>query len=72
MKWKGWYSNMPNESEQWLLNGECNKCRRQSYCSKSCTRSKRKTEAMVKSFVASQFNEMTGGAYGEIIKHGMY
>lgn len=25
------------ETEQWLLNGYCNKCRRVGYCRKECT-----------------------------------
>lgn len=25
-----------NESDQWLLDGECKKCRRDKYCSKPC------------------------------------
>lgn len=60
---------MANESDQWLLNGECNKCRRQSYCSKPCTRNKRETVAMMSAFVKSKMNELTGGAYGEIMKY---
>lgn len=63
---------MANENEQWLLNGECNKCRRQSYCSKPCTRNKRRTEAMMHSLVSSTLNEMTGGSYGEIMKYSKY
>ena len=61
-----------NETEQWLLNGECNKCRRKNYCSKGCTRNKRETESMVKSLITSKLDEMTGGAYGEIMKHSKY
>ena len=29
------------ETEQWLLEGDCDKCRRESYCSKECTAFKR-------------------------------
>lgn len=32
--------NIP-ETEQWLLEGDCDKCRRESYCSKECTAFKR-------------------------------
>ena len=63
---------MAQTNEQWLLNGDCNKCRKQNYCSKPCTRNKRKTEAMMKAFVSSRLNEMTGGAYGEIMNHSLY
>lgn len=27
---------MTNKSEQWLLDGKCTMCRRQSYCSTKC------------------------------------
>ena len=63
---------MTNENEQWLLNGDCRKCRRQSYCSKPCTQCKRDLEATVHSLVSSKLNEMTGGAFGEIMKHSKY
>ena len=33
--------NNISETDQWLLTGECNKCRKQSYCSKPCTAIKR-------------------------------
>lgn len=56
-----------DETEQWLLNGDCSKCRRKNYCSKGCTRYKRRTEAELYSLVANKMNEMTGGAYGEIM-----
>lgn len=61
-----------NENDQWLLNGECNKCRRQNYCSKRCNCNKRKTEMVVNSFISSKLNEMTNGVYGEIMKHSIY
>ena len=63
---------MVNENEQWLLNGECNKCRRQNYCSKPCTRNKRETEMFVKSLISSKLNEMTGGAFEEIMNSSPY
>ena len=59
---------MPNESEQWLLNGDCSKCRRNNYCSKACTRCKRKTKALMQSLVANAMNKATGGVMEEIIK----
>ncbi len=30
------------ENEQWKLNGNCEKCRRNNYCSKPCTRHNRR------------------------------
>lgn len=26
----------PEDNEQWLLDGDCNQCRRKNYCSKPC------------------------------------
>lgn len=56
-----------DNSEQWKLDGDCSLCRRKKYCSKQCTRNKRETEIMIRSMVASKLNEMTGGAYSEIV-----
>lgn len=61
-----------NETEQWLLNGECSKCRRQNYCSKPCTKYTRGMETEMRSLVSDMLNNMTGGAYGEIMKHSKY
>lgn len=56
-----------DETEQWKLSGDCSKCRRKNYCSKGCTRYNRRTEAELYSLAANKLNEMTGGAYGEIM-----
>lgn len=37
--------------EQWLFNGNCEECRRQKYCSKSCTARKSKENAMFREAV---------------------
>lgn len=58
-----------DETEQWLLSGDCSKCRRNKHCSKPCTKCKRKTQAEVYSFIANKMNEMTGGVYGEVMSH---
>lgn len=29
--------NQIAETEQWLLDGDCDKCRKEKYCSKECT-----------------------------------
>lgn len=63
---------MTNENEQWELNGDCSKCRRKNYCSKPCTRHKRKTTAMVQGMIFSELNEMSGGAFKEILKNKEY
>jgi len=56
-----------DETEQWLLNGDCSKCRKEKYCSKPCTRCTRGLETEVFSLISNKLNEMTGGAYGEIM-----
>ena len=45
-------NNIP-ETDQWLLNGECNKCRRKSYCKKKCGAVKRAWRAGLKAAVAA-------------------
>lgn len=37
--------------EQWLLNGNCEECRKQNYCSKSCTARKQRENDMLKNAV---------------------
>ena len=37
--------------EQWLSNGNCEKCRRQKYCSKSCTARKARQNDMLKNAI---------------------
>lgn len=34
-------------TEQWHLNGDCEKCRKQKYCSKPCTANKVSVKGMV-------------------------
>lgn len=53
--------NIPLESEQWLLDGICRKCRRKDYCSKPCKRN----EARIGRAVADHINERT--RIGEMI-----
>lgn len=55
------------DTEQWELDGDCSKCKRIKYCSKPCTKNKRRTQAALYSFAANKLNEFTGGAYGEIM-----
>ena len=56
-----------DRSEQWLLNGDCLKCRREKYCSKPCTRAKRVTKAIIQGMVAQQMDVRTGGAVSAIM-----
>lgn len=60
------------ETEQWLLNGECKKCRRKSYCKTVCTKSKRRRNAHMHALVEDAFNEATGGLYGQIMSNSSY
>ena len=36
-----------NKTDQWLLEGKCLERRRYNYCSKPCTKSKRRTKAIL-------------------------
>ena len=53
-------NNIP-ETDQWLLTGECNKCRRQPYCRKVCTAVKREfkkgVQQAVKTALAERLSE---------------
>ena len=61
-----------SESEQWLTQGDCKKCRRQHYCSKPCTRTKRRTNSIVSSLVTSYMDKATGGAFSTIMNRLEY
>lgn len=47
---------MVNETEQWLLNGDCTKCRRNKYCSKQCTKRKRYVDREIRQFIAKKIS----------------
>lgn len=55
------------ENEQWKLNGNCEKCRRNNYCSTPCTHHNRRIRAEFKGLVADTMNKMTGGVMREVI-----
>ena len=42
-----------DKSEQWKLDGNCDICRRNKYCSKPCTLAKRKSNIELKKSVAT-------------------
>ena len=46
--------------EQWKRGGDCNKCRRQKYCSKVCNENKRRANKLISNKVAEFFKK--GGA----------
>lgn len=45
-----------DKSEQWLLDGECNKCRRKEYCNKPCKACNTRRDNVVRSAVAQALN----------------
>lgn len=47
-------SNIP-ETDQWLLDADCDKCRRQNYCSKVCTRFKKVENEMMKEILSEAY-----------------
>ena len=49
-------NNIP-ETDQWLLLGECNKCRRQPYCKKKCGAIKREFRKGFQQAVAAALEE---------------
>ena len=51
------------QNEQWKLQGDCTKCRRNNYCSKPCTRCNRAARARLNRLVATTMDRMTGGCY---------
>ena len=42
---------MVAETEQWLLSGDCSKCRKSKYCSKRCTANSKAYTAALKKFI---------------------
>lgn len=45
-------------TEQWDLNGECSKCRRQEYCHKTCKRHKERVTNIIKSHIYKTFIDL--------------
>lgn len=41
------------ETDQWMLNGDCTKCRRDKYCSKPCTIRKRNLKEFIQRQIAA-------------------
>lgn len=57
------------DNEQWLLDGDCSKCRKNNYCSKPCTRHKRMINFRIKSLIFHTINDMSNGVFNEILKN---
>lgn len=58
---------MTENNEQWKLQGNCNECRRQKYCSTGCKAHKLKLYSEMSAIVASKMDEKTGGAYSQVM-----
>lgn len=43
------------ETEQWKLDGDCDKCRKQKYCSKSCKTNEHHVYTEIRAAVKSAF-----------------
>lgn len=63
----GDFLNKIPENEQWKLQGDCSKCRRNNYCSKPCTYRNRANRAMMNNLVAETMDVMIGGVMHELI-----
>lgn len=37
--------------DAWLIDGNCTKCRREKYCSKLCTKAKKRRESFIRNMV---------------------
>lgn len=49
------------ETEQWKLVGNCEKCRRQQFCTKECTARKKAHEAKIRAIENALYDRMTNG-----------
>ena len=41
------------ESDQWKLYGNCAKCRREKYCTKTCKANKQRTDAILREMIGT-------------------
>lgn len=61
-----------SKNEQWLLDGNCDICRRRNYCKKDCTKRTRATAAWLSGAVKGVLDDVTGGAYSAILNKNRY
>lgn len=54
------------KNEQWRLEGDCSKCRRNNYCQKPCTRKDRYNKIKMEEFVREAVDQATGGIYTKL------
>lgn len=52
-----------NESDQWLLAGDCNKCRRKEYCHQKCSAAKRSYDRQIEILKSTLFDSILSGRY---------
>ena len=53
--------NNIKETEQWQLNGDCSKCRRQPFCTKNCGAKKRKDARKIRAVEDALYDHITHG-----------
>ena len=53
------------EYEQWKLDGDCSKCKRQRYCTKGCKKAKEAQEREINSIVSEAFFKCLFGKKGD-------
>ena len=49
--------NLINEKDQWKLDGICEKCRREKYCSKQCSARTRYGERLISGAINEKLHE---------------
>lgn len=59
-------------NEQWKLEGNCDECRRKSYCQTLCTKARDKVKTKLENIFYEQVAEKTGESVSNIITNGEY
>lgn len=55
-------------NEQWKLDGDCNKCRRKNYCSKTCTAADRSDKREIQTLVTNTARAFANTALKHIVE----
>ena len=63
---------MSDRSEQWLLEGNCDICRRKNYCKKACTKRKILLQYKMSKAVTEVLDRNTGGLYSKMMEGRVY
>lgn len=56
------------ETEQWKLDGDCSKCRKDAYCDKECKARKKLVKAKLAEMLSNAFNKAVNKRAEEIAK----